>query len=197
MGSPSPPGPPDPSGNKSPEQVKQVAMKALSFVVIIQGRRFQSVSGAFQYIRSLTDTVQRYYAVNKLATQILRASGIIKDWFEIVWTEVEQLKKDISDWKNSAFKKKWEQIAAKAKQVRKKRDQEREAVIFLCDKRHWCTQEFHDTVLTPFLTGNSGDRLTRTMYDAIKKAYRQNIGPIKTLQRTTEKIIRRLEEKEN
>jgi hypothetical protein len=197
MGSPPPPGPPGPSGNKSPEQAKQVAMKAPSFVVIIQGRRFQSVPGAFQYIRSLTDTAQRYHAVNELATQMLRASGMMEDWFEIVWTEVEQLKKDTSDWKNPAFKKKWEQIAAKAKQVRKKRDQEREAVIFLCDKRHWCTQEFHDTVLTPFLTGNSGDRLTRTMYDAIKKAYRQNIGPIETLQRTTERIIRRLEGKEN
>jgi hypothetical protein len=81
--------------------------------------------------------------------------------------------------------------------VRKKRDQERKTVIFLCNKRHWCTQEFHDTVLTPFLTGNSEDRLTRTMYDAIKKAYRQNIGPIETLQRTTERIIRRLEGKEN
>jgi hypothetical protein len=199
MGSPPPPppGPPGPSGDKSPEQAKQVAMRAPSFVVTVQGRRFQSVPGAFQYIRSLTNTVQRYQAVNELAGQMLRASGMMDDWFEVVWAEVEQLKKDTSEWKNPAFKKKWEQIAAKAKQVRKKRNQEREAVIFLCDKHHWCTQEFHDTVLTPFLTGSSGDSLTRTMYDAIKKAYRQNIGPIETLQRTTERMIRRLEGKEN
>ena len=139
---------------------------------------------------------QRYHALTELTGHMMRASGVMDDWFETIWSEVETLKQGTDDWKSNEFRTKWKEVSSKAKAVREKRNQVREAIEWLVEKHNWCTREFNDEVLTPFLSGGLTSQPSRTMYEALKKASKQNISPIETLQRASERMLRRLEGRE-
>ena len=144
-GAPPPPGPP--GGGPSQQLVPAKPI----FQIVIGGKAFPDAQSALAYIKTMQNGTQRYHALTELTGHMMRASGVMDDWFETIWSEVETLKQGTDDWKSNEFRTKWKEVSSKAKAVREKRNQVREAIEWLVEKHNWCTREFNDEVLTSFL----------------------------------------------
>lgn len=184
-----------PSGQPSSETAQQVVLSNRSVKqVTIMGQVFSHPQGALAYIRTIENRVQRYHAIKEFSSFLRNAREAFEEWAEAIWTEVEELKGNEDEFKRPEFRAQWRDIRDTAVRVRAKRNKVAEAITMLVDKHHWCTREFHDRVLTPFLSEDSAG-MTSSMYEALKSANRANISPIETLQRACERMMDRLEGK--